>query len=104
MRMKWGGYHFFTDIPLGEVLEKFPYIKEEKILETRDIYGYLGEGIVITSVQNTDYTRGSIVHVYKEDGLRHRFSRVPILYYSLSQEKQEFEFLMSKLQNLELVF
>jgi len=74
-------YLFFTDLSAEEITGRFPHIIEEKILETDDVYAYLDQGIVITSVENTDYSISEIVHVFRGDGSRHRFSRAPVIYY-----------------------
>jgi hypothetical protein len=77
-----GDYDFFTDLSAEEIIEKFPYIIYDKILKVENVYDYLDAGIVITSVENTDYSKSEIVHVYTEDRSRHLFSRTPVIYYS----------------------
>lgn len=74
-------YNFFTDQDKQEILQYFPNIKLEKITEVEDVYNYLEQGIVITSIGNTDYSRSEMVHVFGENGLRYRFSRTPKIYY-----------------------
>lgn len=76
-----GNYNFFTDLSASEIIDKFSYIIPDKISEVENIYNYLKQGIVITSLENTNYSKGEIVHIYKEDGSRHLFSRTPIIYY-----------------------
>lgn len=78
-------YRFFTDLSLKELTEKFPHIAKDKITVANNIYDHLSDGIIITSIENTDYSRAEIVHVFREDGSRHRFSRTPVIYY-LNQE------------------
>ncbi len=85
-----GDYDFFTDLPSKEIIEKFPYIIHDKISKVENVYDYLSEGIIITSVENTDYSKSEIVHVYKEDGFRHRFSRAPIIYYSKTSNNLDY--------------
>jgi hypothetical protein len=75
-------YDFFTDLSGKEIMKNFPYIIYDKISEVENVYDYLNAGIIITSVENTDYSKSGIVHVYTEDGSRHSFSRTPIIYYS----------------------
>jgi hypothetical protein len=44
------------------------------------VYAFLDEGIVITSVENTDYARADLVHVLEADQSRRvTLSRTPIL-------------------------
>ncbi len=74
-------YNFFTDLDVEEILEKFEYISKDKIFEVEDVYDYLDYGIIITSSQNTDYSRAEIVNIFLENGKRHRYSRIPHLYY-----------------------
>ncbi len=77
-----GDYKFFTDLPVENILDKFPYISKSQILKVDNVYSYLEDGIGITSAENTDYSRSSIVNIYRNDNSRHRFSRTPIIYYS----------------------
>ncbi len=82
-----GNYNFFTDLSSSEILDNFSYISPEKISEVENVYNYLNQGVVITSAENTDYSKSEIVHIYREDGSRHRFSRTPIIYYSSFLDK-----------------
>jgi len=75
-------HQFFTDLAPEDIINQFTYILEDRITKTNKIYDYLSEGIIITSVENTDYSISEIVHVFRGDGSRHRFSRTPIIYYS----------------------
>jgi len=92
-----GNYNFFTDLSSSEIINQFPYIIQEKISEVENVYDYLNEGIVITSVKNTDYSKSEIVHIYTKDGSRHRFSRTPIIYYSKTLNNLDY----LKIQDLE---
>ncbi len=69
-------YQFYTD--LEGVSEDFPYI--EKIEKVEDVYEYIDKGIVITSVINTDYSKGEVVSVFQDNGERVRLSRTPVMY------------------------
>ncbi len=86
-------YDFFTDLSKAAILEKFPYIAKNRILEIENVYDYLDYGIIVTSIENTDYSKSQIVHIYKEDGSRHRFSRAPIIYYSHLSDKNNVNYI-----------
>jgi hypothetical protein len=69
---------FFTDLD-PDVLEKELGIRT--ITKVDDVYAFLDKGIVITSVENTDYARADLVHVLEADQSRRvPLSRTPILY------------------------
>ncbi len=72
---------FYTDQDPGKVIETFGFVEEENIEVTDSVYEKLDEGIVITSVENTDYSSSGMVNVYNEDGKRVRQSRTPVLYF-----------------------
>ncbi len=91
-------YDFFTDLSIKEIMEIFPYITRDKISEVENVYNYLSKGIIITSVENTDYSKSEIVHIYKEDGSRHRFSRTPIIYYS--ENTNNLDYIKNLLNNI----
>jgi hypothetical protein len=74
-------YRFFTDLPAADVMETFEGITNENLTVVQDVYEYLLHGIGITSPENTDYRRSLPVVVRHSDGTRHRYSRIPILYY-----------------------
>ena len=74
-------FRFFTDLPVEDVLEKFSYISQDRILKVDDVYEYVREGIVITQIKNTDYSRANVVLVFDEDGQRLPYSWAPVLYY-----------------------
>lgn len=74
----YDGVDFFTDLDV-DVLKKELGIKT--ITKVDDVYAFLDKGVVITSVENTDYTRADLVHVFEADQSRRvRLSRTPILY------------------------
>ncbi len=79
---------FYTDLDLEEILEKFPFL-QNNLLKVEDIYEYLNKGVLITSVENTDYRKAEPVHVLGPSGKRSRFSRTPLLYYSKEEHKTE---------------
>lgn len=65
----------YTDLDIQE--------KGFKDIEKVDnVYEYLDKGIVVTSWQNTDYSKASIAHILNEDGTRWKDSRTPVLYCS----------------------
>ncbi len=67
----------YTDISPEIITNIFPM---QQIEHVDNIYDYLDQGIVITSWENTDYTRAAIVHVLEENGQRERLSRRPTVY------------------------
>lgn len=85
-------YEFYTDESKEEVIDSFEGITDDNLHRVEDVYGYLENGLVITSLENTDYSRGEIVHVLYENGSRHRYSRTPALYYTdeLGENKAEY--------------
>ncbi len=78
---------FYTDLPLENIIEDFPFISEDNLKKTEDIYSVLDKGVVITSLEGE--IRGEIVHVLQGNGERVRLSRLPRLYYlpNLEEEK-----------------
>lgn len=94
-----GNYNFFTDLSPDEIIDKFSYIIPGKISEVENVYNYLSRGIIITSVENTDYSKSKIVHIYKKDSSRHRFSRTPIIYFSNSLNKDIIENIKAQIRN-----
>ncbi len=75
---------FYTDLSIENILEDFPYI--EKVEKVENIFEYLDQGIIITKLKNK--LEGEIVHIFSENGIRPRLSRLPRL-YSFSEEKLE---------------
>ncbi len=86
MENEMGFVDFFTDMEKEIILNDFPFISENNLRQINDVYDYLEEGVIITSVLNTDYSRGRVVHVFRENGERVRLSRTPVFYY---QEKEK---------------
>lgn len=74
---------FFTDLNKIQ-LEKDLSIKN--IIEVRDVYEYIDEGIVITNWKNTDYNQSEIVHVFDDKNERNPLSRQLRVFY---QEKNK---------------
>jgi hypothetical protein len=70
-------YMIYTDQSADEIKKIFSV---KNVLQTGNVYDYLGKGIIITSWENTDYSRAKIVHLYNNDGTRFEFSRRPTLY------------------------
>jgi len=70
-------FNIYTDLDAEVLKNMFPIQKIEKI---DDIYEYLDKGIVITSWENTDYIKASIVHVLENNGERAKLSRRPTVY------------------------
>lgn len=68
---------FYTDLDL-ENIKKDLNIKN--IQKVDNIYDYLDNGIIITLIENTDYSRANLVHVLDENNNRLKLSRTPILY------------------------
>ncbi len=70
--------NIYTDLNPNELKMHFNLNKVEKV---NNAYDYLEEGIVITSWENTDYSKANIVHVINEEnGSRNIFSRSLFLY------------------------
>ncbi len=74
-------YNIYTDLDVELVKND---LSIEKIEKVDDVYDYLEKGIVITSWENTDYSRVEIVHVLKSSGERLELSRRPVIYCSES--------------------
>ena len=83
-----GDFNFFTDLKKSEVLTNFPFLPKEKIEEVTNVYDYLEQGVVVTSLENTDYSKGGPVYLIDESGSKVRSSRTPTVYYS-DPEKRE---------------
>ncbi len=80
---------FFTDLKKEEIIRDFPSINPENLEEVNDVYNHLNEGIAISRVENTDYTRAKVVYVIGDNNKKVRMSRTPVLYYDqeLVEEK-----------------
>ncbi len=70
-------YTIFTDLDIETVKNAFAI---ENVEQVNNVYQYLDKGIVITSWENTDYTKASIVHVFENNGERVKLSRRPTIY------------------------
>lgn len=69
---------FFTDLADGENIKKIFWIKNLEKVE--NIYDYSETNIIITSWDNTDYSKADVVHVSHTSWERYIESRIPILY------------------------
>ncbi|MDZ7611205.1 MAG: hypothetical protein U5L10_00380 [Candidatus Moranbacteria bacterium] len=67
----------YTDLDLEKIEKAFP---AQKIEQVENVYEYLDKGVVVTSWENTDYTKAAIVHVLEENGERIVLSRQPTVY------------------------
>ncbi len=70
---------FYTNLSLKEIIRDFDYISENNLFKVEDPYDYLDSGVIITRLDKIE--KGDVVHIFKEDGSRLRYSRVPRLYY-----------------------
>ena len=70
-------HNIYTDLDEKELKEKFPI---KKIQTVGDVYEYLDKGIIITSWENTDYSKAEIVHLLEGSGDRVKLSRSPTVY------------------------
>ncbi len=70
-------YIFYTDLDLSEIKKDLNINNIEKV---ENVYIYLNKGIIITSIENTDYNKTNLVHVFELNGDRLKLSRTPILY------------------------
>jgi hypothetical protein len=67
----------YTDLEPEALKDIFPV---QGIEQVDNVYGYLDKGIVITSWENTDYTKAEIVHLLERNGERVELSRRPTIY------------------------
>jgi hypothetical protein len=63
----------YTDKDIDESIFK-------NIHKVDNVYSYLDKGLVITSWENTDYSRANVVHIMNEYGSRWEDSRTPVIY------------------------
>ena len=70
-------YNIFTDLETDKIRNIFDL---DDVLKVEDVYEYLSLGIIITSWDNTDYSKAEIVHVLQENGKRVMDSRRPTVY------------------------
>ncbi len=90
------GQSIFTDLDAWELKSD---LSLREVVEVDDVYDYLDQGVVVTSWENTDYSRAEIVHVYERDGQRFGPSRQPTLYCPGSCQREETKKLISVLKN-----
>jgi hypothetical protein len=69
--------YIYTDLDIETMQIFFPF---QKIEWVENVYEYLNRGIVITSWENSDYTKATILHVLEEYGERVSWSRQPTIY------------------------
>lgn len=109
--LSFQGYSFLSSysetIDVSELLNRKIYsdleqenIKNDLALDNiifvSDVYSYIDQGLIITSWENTDYSRAEIVHVLEDNGERYSLSRRPILY---CQNKCDFN-IINKLKKI----
>lgn len=70
-------YEIFTDQDPEEMKLLFPI---GNVVTVDNVYEYLDKGIIVTSWENTDYTKAQIIHILENDGERLVLSRRPTLY------------------------
>lgn len=69
---------FYTDLQQVSDIKKIFWIQSLEKVE--NIYDYIQENIIISSWENTDYSKANIVHVLRPNWERYIESRIPILY------------------------
>lgn len=69
---------FYTNLDDLENIKKIFWIQNLEKVE--NIYDYIENDIIITSWENTDYSKADIVHVLHPNWERYIESRIPILY------------------------
>ena len=69
--------NIYTDMDIERIKDDFSV---EKVLSVKNVYDYLDKGIVITSWDNTDYSKAKIVNLMNSDGTRSLLSVTPIVY------------------------
>ncbi len=70
-------YTVYTDLNVETVKKAFSI---ENVEHVNNVYQYLDKGVVITSWENTDYTKAGLVHVLEKNGERVKLSRRLTLY------------------------
>ncbi len=71
-------YNFYTDLNPEIIKEKFPIEEIEKV---DDVYKYLENGFIVTSWENTNYSKAEIIHLLEENNRRVESSRQATFYY-----------------------
>ncbi len=88
--------NFYTDLDDVESIKEIFWIKNLEKVE--NIYNYIDQNIIITSRENTDYTRWDIIHVLHPNWERYIQSRIPILYCRNICEKDVINIIKNNLQ------
>ncbi|HKK54162.1 MAG TPA: hypothetical protein VJ926_01445 [Patescibacteria group bacterium] len=70
----------YTDLKEDDVEFLKNSLKLNNITRVEDVYNRPNPGLAITTWENTDYSKDSIVHVYNNNNERYKYSRTPILY------------------------
>ncbi len=91
-------HQFYTDEDKEDVINTFDNITDDNLESTEDVYEYLENGIGITSLENTDYSRSEVVNILDGNGFRHRYSRTPSLYYTDEIEDEKIEYIVGFLE------
>jgi hypothetical protein len=78
----------YTDQDVDLIREIFG-ITEVVVVE--DVYEYVQEFVIITSWDNTDYSKGNIVHLLDSNGSRNYNSRIPVLFYRQEGDLEGFD-------------
>lgn len=69
----------------------------DNVKKVENVYMFLDKGIVITSWDNTDYKKASVVHILENNKNRHQNSRIPIIY---SKDEKLLDQIYKSLNNL----
>jgi hypothetical protein len=72
-------YPIFTDLDIQNIEDLFGKLDIQVV---DNVYDYLEKGLIITSWDNTDYSRAEVAHLLRVDGSRNLYSRLPIVYCS----------------------
>lgn len=75
--------YFVTDLDEERLKKIFPIKNIEKV---EDIYNHTNDKILITSWENTDFSKAEITHVLKDNGQRDPLSRRLSIYYLKSNK------------------
>ncbi len=91
-------YKVYTDLDPKELKNIFPVHKIERV---EDVYKYLSNGIIITSWENTDFSRANTVHLLERNGKRVNLSRRIALYCldDCNEEVQDLVLLLKENNN-----
>lgn len=89
-------HRIFTDLDPEKIRSAFSL---PEVTEVNDVYEYLDQGVVITSWDDTDYSKAKIIHLYKKNGERVKLSRRPTLYCPGSCDDKKAKRLISIINN-----